>query len=112
MVELVRNGTSIKLQEPSEAEQLTNLSKSNPQVTLTNSNTTAPTQDGGRCGDTVVDTSPTSRTRRCLPSRIDKIRKVNKSLLKTDTMEEIQPNYGELFTLMKWAQMPSERRVK
>jgi hypothetical protein len=62
MVKQVKNGTSISLQEPSEADQPTSLSKSNPQVTLTNSNTTAPTQNGGNFGDTRVDISPTSRT--------------------------------------------------
>jgi hypothetical protein len=61
MVNHPKNGTSISLQEPSEADQPTNPSKSNPQVTPNNSNTTAPTQDGGKCGDIEEDTSPTSR---------------------------------------------------
>jgi hypothetical protein len=64
MVEQAKNGTSIKLQEPSEVDQPTSLSKSNPQATPTNSNTTAPTQNGGNSSSTEVDISPMSRTRR------------------------------------------------
>jgi hypothetical protein len=54
MVDQARNGTSISLQELSEADQSTNLLISTTQVNPTTCNTTALVPTGGRCSSILV----------------------------------------------------------
>jgi len=102
MVERARNGTSINHQELLDLEKRINQLISTIPVKVTTCNTTQPHQDGGKCGSITTDTSPTSKMVEYSLLRIERMKKLNQSMSKTDLAEETQPKSGRLFTPITW----------
>jgi hypothetical protein len=99
--EQARNGTSTEPQEPSNLDQLINLLISRAQERVMSSNTTQPTQDGGKSGSSPTEISPArsvkSRTLVMEESsllRINQTRKLNQLSLRMILEEETPPNFG------------------
>jgi hypothetical protein len=111
MVETVKNGTSINHLELSDLERRTNPLKSSHPVNPTHSNTTAPAQDGGRCGDSRMDSLLTTKIREYSLFRITRIKKLNQWKQKIDLEEETHPNCGLFHIFIRLRVVNSERRV-
>jgi hypothetical protein len=99
MVERVKYGISINLQEPLGLERRTNLWISTTLVNPTTCNTHQPTQDGGKSGSTTAATLLTSEMERKSLSQEVLIRKLKKFGLSTSTEEDIQLRFGR-FTIL------------
>jgi hypothetical protein len=99
MVERARNGTSINLPEPSDLERRINPLISSALVKETTCNTTLPHQDGGKCSSLLtMVTCPTTEMVRYSLLRIERMKKLNQSISKTDLAEETLPKSGRLST--------------
>jgi hypothetical protein len=95
MVERVKYGISINLQEPLGLERRTNLLTSTTLVNPTTCNTHQLALDGGKSGSTTAATLLTSEMERKSLSQEVLIRKPNQFGLSTSTEEDIQLRFGE-----------------
>jgi hypothetical protein len=120
--EQARNGISTEPQELSNLDPRINLLISRAQVNLMLSNTTQPTQDGGRFGDSLVhrlnkrtDLCPVKSSivnqTECLLLRMDKTKKLNQ-LFVLMILERAHLNNGLSDILIRWEMKLIKRKVK
>jgi hypothetical protein len=99
--EQAKDGTSTELQEPSNLDLRINPLISRAQVRVMSSNTTQPTQDGGRSGSSPTEIRPARLVKSKMLAmtdssllKINQTRKLNQLLLLKKWEEETHPNFG------------------